>query len=225
MTPLIAEIRDFVQRHVILKHRFLEAAKNDRLDQRAMAVFALEELQVSLAFPSLVAEVISRVPWNSESARYTLVTVLYEECGGGDPAKSHAHLLGEMLSVFRVEAKESLPTSPLPTTQKCLDDSFQLARSSLIEGLAAVGPANEFLVLQEYPILRRQGARLAYADSALEFFTVNIRADVSHTNALESVIDLFVSSDGDKERFFDATAKALQARVTFYDGLCDHLGM
>lgn len=219
-------IRAAVKAHALLRHPFLLAARNRRLSREALCVFACEELFVSMAFPTMMAEVICRIPWSDETFRYPLIANMFEEAGGLEPTESHPSLLRKLACDLGVAAEAIRAKAPLAETSQYLDKLFGQCRdSTYVEGLAAIGYGNEYLVLFEYPILKRACRDNGCSDEVLKFFDVNVEADVAHTNNIESVIASSCRTPEDWQLVRCATLRALSARELFYDGLCRVVGI
>ena len=216
----VSHFRRFVKEHRLLRHRFLAAAREGQLHVSDLRVFAVQEMFVSVAFPAMMAEVVCRIPYRREELRYPLIANMFEEAGERDPGESHPALLRRLAISLGVAECDIELANPIPETDEYLKRLFALCRNrSYVEGLAAIGYGNEYLVLFEYPVFKKACARLGYADDVLRFFDANIQADVEHTDNIERVL-VAAAPKTDGNEIVRAIDEALEARYVFYDGLC-----
>lgn len=220
------ELRGLVKRHALLNHSFLEAARQGRLRLPELRLFAVQEMFVSVAFPAMMAEVVCKIPYRFEAIRYPLIVNMFEESGERDSSQSHPRLLRKLALSLGVEEHEIDHADPLPETSDYLDQLFALCRSrTYIEGLAAIGYGNEYLVLFEYPVFKKACKAIGCSPEVLQFFDANIHADVEHTDNIEQVMVAQCITPEVKARLREATNAALAARSLFYDGLCRVTGL
>jgi pyrroloquinoline quinone (PQQ) biosynthesis protein C len=218
---LVSQMKNLVKKHKVLNHPFLDAARQGRSTLEAMQLFAIQEMFVSLAFPTMMAKVISKIPPRLESARYPLVVNLYEEAGQNNPTNSHPNLLRKLAMELGVEDERLRGATPLNETTQYLNQLFELCEDpNYLCGLAAIGFGNEFLVLFEYPPLRKACRKLGLPPDVLTFFDENIKADVAHSKNIEAVVESAIFNSDQLTAIQVATEKSLQSREVFYDGLC-----
>lgn len=213
-------LKRLVKNHPVLTHPFVLSASKGQLNIDQLRSFALQESFVSLSFPTMMAEVICKIPFHLEEVRYPLITNLFEEAGEYKPANSHPSLLRKLAVALGAKKEEIESAEPLPETVTYLEKLFALCRSNnYLDGLAAIGYGNEFLVLFEYPPFKKACKQLGLSAEILEFFDVNIKADVAHAANIDKVILLSCSDSVSVKSVIDATIAALDARQIFYDGL------
>jgi pyrroloquinoline-quinone synthase len=215
-----ASLRRLVDDHPVLRHPFLEKARCGRLTVDQLRAFAVEEIFVSLSFPALLAEVICRIPYVRDDVRHTLIVNLYEEGGCGRIERSHARLLQRLAANLGVPDRDLSHACPVAETQTYVDRQFEVCRTQpFSHGLAAIGYANEYLVLLEYPPVRHCCKAHGFSDEAVAFFDANVEADTGHMKGVEEVLSRTCVGAEEWRAVAGAVSAALDARVLFYDGL------
>ncbi|MBI1969374.1 iron-containing redox enzyme family protein [Candidatus Woesearchaeota archaeon] len=203
-------------------------AERGELSREEIKVWTFQEYFVSLAFPRMMAAVVTRIPDEHEAAKYPLIKNTYEELGADmGLEKSHPNLLRKLIKALGGTQEELTSNRQNSGTRDYLDRLFRICREgTFLEGLGAIGHGNEFLVIYEYGKfvggMRKSGL---LTPENLEFFDVNIQADVDHTRQIEKAMESFIESEENRRMIVRSAREALDARMPFYDDICSQLGL
>ena len=104
-----------------------------------------------------------------------------------------------------------------PETEAYLTTLDSLCRSSPIEGIGALGPGNEFLLLQEYRALADSFEAALPESQYSTFFNANLTQDERHHEVLAMVATGLIELGAPSELYVESAIRAAEARIEFYD--------
>ena len=220
-------LRAIVREHDLLRHRYLQMAEQGKFSKDQIKAWALQEYFVSLSFPRMMAAVVTKIPDVHEAAKYPLVKNTYEELGADEGLKrSHPQLLRNLIRGLGGTEEELAKNKQNQGTKYYLDRLYEICLNrSFLEGLGAIGHGNEYLVIYEYgKFMKGMNLRGLLEPKFLEFFTVNIKADVEHTAEIEKAMASFLTPET-MPLIEESAREALEARIPFYDDICSQLGI
>lgn len=114
-------------------------------------------------------------------------------------------------------------TEPLPCTIKFINSCDKIyIGSNIIKALAAFGPGNEGIPKWNkiYNHFKKSGR---YSDKDLEFFSLHIDVDTSHSNDIINAILLTIKDDSDLSLVKDGVMEMIDARYDFYTELFENI--
>lgn len=184
---LVTRIRNEIRHLNMLQHPFYQDWMKGKLSREQLQHYAVQYAPFVDAFPRFVSSVHSRC-LSSEGRKLLLENLMDEE--GLGYSKPHPILWRQF--AFGLDAK--IDDVEVSIGKKLEERFFELCGSSYEEGLCAL-----YAYEHQIPEIARakiNGLEKSYAisDSAtLEFFKVHETADIYHSRACESLIDLIDS--------------------------------
>lgn len=222
----VHEMRALVDAHPILHHKFFSLLFNPNIAHSFLRFWALQDRHIAYMFPKLIGLIIARLPANNEytvRARMPLIENLWEESGDGCHESAHSTLMDRLLLSIGVPEAE-MCVDPLPTTCRFVDMQFELTEANPMSGIGAFCYANEYLALREYPPIQ-SAVLTAFPKSDIRFFEANWEADGRHTQLAEQSMTMLCQSEADYTAIRRGATLALEARVNFYDGICQEFNL
>lgn len=224
--PFTQGMRKMVDEHPILDHQFFHHIRNSAAEPSTLITWALQDRHVAYMFPRLIALIVSGIPANNDRAvraRMPLIENLWEEAGEGRFERAHSTLMDSLLTSIGVSS-DTLYVSAFPSTRRFIDCQFEIARENAIAGAGAFCYANEYLALKEYPPIQQAVVAL-FPNADTSFFEANWEVDGHHTELAEECILQICDSVEDFNIARGGAEIALNARLAFYDELCEVCGI
>ncbi len=205
----------------LLQHPFYQAWMKGELSQETLRDYAAQYYTHVDAFPRYLSAVHSLCE-DAEIRREILQNLNDEEgLTHGDPHPELWLRFAEGLGSSRAQVKSAEPREGIRHVVRTF---FDLARSSLAEGLGAIY-AYESQV-PEIATSKIEGLQTRYGvtdQRTLEFFEVHRQADVHHRAALEKLIDSLPETE--KVSAHQAARRAAQALWDFLSDVQGHAGI
>ncbi|MCB0320810.1 MAG: CADD family putative folate metabolism protein [Bdellovibrionales bacterium] len=212
---LSQQILTAVEAKKLLNHPFYQAWEAGELDRDILKVYAKQYYHHVKAFPRYISSTHSIC--EDLKARQVLSENLHdEEYGENNHPKlwlDFAEGLGASQGESEAEGK-----ALFPETQNLIDTFFELARSSYIEGLAAL-----YVYEQQVPDIcetKIEGLNKFYGvndSKTIEYFRLHHEVDVLHSEATRVLVDQL--SDEDREKALNAAKRASEALWGFLNGM------
>ena len=205
--------RAFVAASPVTSHRFFQEIRGD--GERAKDLireFARSDYLVAKGFAQFLAHLISLV--DNPRVRMLLVGNLWDEHGSGNPEEIHFELYKRLLASLNVEE----PSPPKDARAEFLQLHYDIARSSVLDGIAVFTYANEFLSMYEFSQVR-SACKKHFPNVNERYFETNQQADIVHTTQLEAVLERLITTEEQLEDVRKAVQRALNGRASFYDGV------
>jgi pyrroloquinoline-quinone synthase len=173
----------------------------------------------SREFSRFLAKALAVCP--HEGVRVIIAENLWQELGGGDPARSHPVLFRRFTRALGIDdvALEAIPAEP--ETAKLIDAYLGFAEKyGVVGALGAICYASEGIVGALYAHIQTGFTRtIQFEKDALVFFDLHIHIDDGHADKLEYVIEPLLNTPHDVNAVRMAIDEALDARCRFFDGV------
>ncbi|MBK8394269.1 MAG: iron-containing redox enzyme family protein [Leptospiraceae bacterium] len=212
---LTNELKSQVENHPVLKAKWL-ADKKNHLSKKDLTLWLSQEYFVSVDFVNWFLWTASLT--SNINAKILLVHNIWEELGEGNASASHVMILIKFLRDIGINESE---LKLLEKTESYLKDMKNLTNSNFYSALGALGPANEYLLKLEYGQMYESYQKLRKEENLPEalFFEVNLEADESHSAQLFRLIESVCDTPEKIKQVKDGNQKALDSRLSFYEGL------
>jgi len=179
---IMDELNGWVDR--FLKHSpFFKVWKNDSIDRAMCEKFLVTFDSLVGSFPALIALGAARVM--DERTRVVLAVNLFQECGEGDPRRTHHAIYRKFLATAGIDVSQS-PESPFAARWR--SDLFGYVQDSKSPGkvLGALA-AGEFLaepaLTRIYSVIRPH-----YPGADQEYFTKHLVLETEHVREITAML-------------------------------------
>jgi len=134
------------------------------------------------SFPSLIAQGASRM--EDERTRAVLAVNLYQECGEGDPGRSHHAIYQKFLLTAGIQpASTSEPSFAVEWRETLREYLHQEGPGAVLGALAAGEFLAEPALSRLYPALKNQ-----YPKADQEYFTKHLTLETEHVEEITTVL-------------------------------------
>lgn len=162
---------------------FFRLWKEGLVEKSAAEGFLISFDSLVKSFPALIAAGAARA--EDENTRGVLAANLFQECGEGDPTRTHHAIYRKFLKTAGIEVV-STPISPF-TAEWRVKLSEYIHETSGVCGVIGVLAAGEFLAQPVlgliYPILKRH-----YPRADQEYFTKHLVLETKHVTEITGLI-------------------------------------
>jgi pyrroloquinoline quinone (PQQ) biosynthesis protein C len=169
------------------------------------------------SFPSLIAQGASRM--TDEQTRAVLAVNLYQECGEGDPARTHHAIYKKFLSTAGIQnAPAEEPAFAVEWRETLREYLHQEGPGAVLGALAA----GEFLaqpaLSRLYPALKSR-----YPQADQEYFTQHLTLETEHVEEITTIMERQARIDGGMGQIEAGFRFGLGAWETYFNCLAEHL--
>ncbi len=169
------------------------------------------------SFPSLIAQGASRM--EDERTRAVLAVNLYQECGEGDPSRTHHAIYQKFLFTAGIQqASMAEPSFAVEWRETLRQYLHQEAAGAVLGALAA----GEFLaqpaLSRLYPALKSQ-----YPTADQEYFTKHLTLETEHVEEITTIMERQARIDGGTQAIGAGFRFGLSAWETYFNRLAEHL--
>ncbi|HET9870202.1 MAG TPA: iron-containing redox enzyme family protein, partial [bacterium] len=165
------------------------------------------------SFPSLIALGAARA--GDERVRAVLAVNLYQECGEGDPSRSHHAIYRKFLEGAGLQVGDAPDADFALRWRDALRDHLLSAPPGSVLGALAAG---EFLaqpaLSRLYPVLQAH-----FPDADQEYFTHHLELEAEHVEEITGVLKLQVEADGGTKDLAQGFEVGLAAWEDYFSGL------
>jgi pyrroloquinoline quinone (PQQ) biosynthesis protein C len=169
------------------------------------------------SFPSLIAQGASRM--EDEQTRAVLAVNLYQECGEGNPDRTHHAIYRKFLSTAGIhETSASEPSFAIQWRESLREYLHQEGPGAVLGALAAGEFLAEPALSRLYPALKSQ-----YPNADQEYFTKHLSLETEHVEEITNLLERQARIDGGTGEIEAGFRFGLGAWETYFNRLAEHL--
>ncbi|HLY10710.1 MAG TPA: iron-containing redox enzyme family protein [Planctomycetota bacterium] len=182
MTPaaFLSRLKHLVLGHPVLQHPLWTDLELGYYDREALRIFSIHYYHHVLRTRLYDAAALAACP--DERIQAALASILWDEYGAGDPARTHPEQFRRVLRALHINILAADRAPRLPELEEYSRIHFDLCRpASFWQAMGAVGFAMEWPIPYLYePVVRGYRRIAGLGDHDLEFFLEHIPSDETH---------------------------------------------
>lgn len=219
-SPLfLARLKHSVLGHPVLRHPIWSDLELGYYDRNALQTFTVHYYHHVLRTRLYDAAAIACCPF--EKIQAALASILWDEYGRGDPARTHPAQFRKILAALGVDALQADRVARLPELEEYSRIHFDLCRPETFwKAMGAVGFAMEWPIPYLYEPLGGAYRRIAgLTDDDLEFFLEHIPTDEGHASLAVSALAPFLENPNIQEQLTDGAVLSMDARERLMEAI------
>jgi pyrroloquinoline quinone (PQQ) biosynthesis protein C/quercetin dioxygenase-like cupin family protein len=225
----LEDLIPLVHSHGILSHAFLRAFEGGTLTKEQVVEWLRQQFYFSISLPSTFAALYAKIPDKHWEAKRALIPLLEVEAWGSVDSGSHSQAFREIASYMNLDVDLLTNTEPKWYTREYIEARLSFCASpqrSVVEGVGAMGVANEILNLHLYRVYREGIHKISgLKDCPTAYFDAHLQDEQADFGIFASLCDVLAQSHQEQGRIRQAVIELLDQRVLFLDRLCADLGV
>ena len=213
MEKIIAETLNNLVEELVERSPFFRSWKPDFVDAALSKRFLISFDALVKSFPGLIAAGTARM--TDEESRTVLAVNLYQECGEGDPNRTHYAIYRKFLATAGIDISVIQENDFAAEWRERLSEYIKGTES--IGAVIGVLAAGEFLAQpalgQIYPLLKAH-----YPQADQEYFTKHLELETEHVREITSLI-----SKQDAKEVLSGSKFGLSVWETYFNQLADFI--
>lgn len=226
-TSFLARLKHLVLGHPVLTHPIWTDLELGYFSRSALRTFSVHYYHHVLRTRLYDAAALAVCP--DERIQAALASILWDEYGCGDPARTHPEQFRKVLRALDIDVDQADETARLPELEEYSRIHFALCRPQTFwRAMGAVGFAMEWPVPYLYrPVVRGYRRIAGLSDDDIQFFLEHIPTDENHASLVmnslapylddadiqEDLVAGALASMDVREQLIDAIYRKMQADV------------
>lgn len=208
----LARLKHLVLGHPVLQHPLWTDLELGYYDREALKVFSVHYYHHVLRTRLYDAAALAACP--DERIQTALASILWDEYGAGDPARTHPEQFRRVLRAQGIDVAAADRTARLPELEAYSRIHFGMCRSETFwTSMGAVGFAMEWPIPYLYePVVRGYRRIAGLDDAALQFFLEHIPTDESHGSLVVDCLQPYLDDPAIQAALVDGAMRSMDAR-------------
>jgi pyrroloquinoline-quinone synthase len=215
----LGRLKHLVLGHPVLQHPLWTDLELGFYDREALKIFSLHYYHHVLRTRLYDAAALSACP--DERIQSALASILWDEYGSGDPARTHPEQFRRVLRALGVDVSAANLTPRLPELEEYSRIHFGMCRPETFwQAMGAVGFAMEWPIPYLYePIVRGYRRIAGLSDHDLEFYLEHIPTDESHGSLMVDRITPYLGDGAIQGALIEGAMRSMDARERLVDAI------
>jgi pyrroloquinoline-quinone synthase len=221
MTPaaFLARLKHLVLGHPVLRHPLWADLELGYYDRAALGIFTTHYYHHVLRTRLYDAAALAACP--DERIQAALASILWDEYGAGDPARTHPEQFRRVLKALRLDIPAADRMPRLPELEDYSRTHFGMCRPETFwQAMGAVGFAMEWPIPYLYePVVRGYRRIAGLSDHDLEFFLEHIPTDETHGTLVVDCLAPYLGEPAIQKALVDGALRSMDARERLVDAI------
>ncbi len=221
MSPdsFLARLKHLVLGHPVLQHPLWADLELGYYDCEALKTFSVHYYHHVLRTRLYDAAALACCP--DERIQAALASILWDEYGAGDPARTHPEQFRRVLRALRIDVAGADRAPRLPELEDYSRVHFGMCRPETFwEAMGAVGFAMEWPIPYLYePVVRGYRRIAGLSDRDLEFFLEHIPTDETHGSLVVDALGPFLADPAVQGALVEGAMRSMDARERLVEAI------
>jgi pyrroloquinoline-quinone synthase len=215
----LARLKHLVLGHPVLQHPLWTDLELGYYDRDALKVFSVHYYHHVLRTRLYDAAALAACP--DERIQAALASILWDEYGAGDPARTHPEQFRRVLRSQGIDTAAADRAARLPELEDYARIHFGMCRPETFwAAMGAVGFAMEWPIPYLYePVVRGYRRIAGLDDEALRFFLEHIPTDESHGALVVDCLGPYLDDPAVQAALIDGAMRSMDARERLVDAI------
>jgi pyrroloquinoline-quinone synthase len=218
-TPFLGRLKHLVLGHPVLQHPLWTDLELGYYDRDALKVFTVHYYHHVLRTRLYDAAALAACP--DEAIQAALASILWDEYGAGDPARTHPEQFRRVLRALDLDVQAADSAPRLPELEDYSRIHFGMCRPSTFwEAMGAVGFAMEWPIPYLYePVVRGYRRIGGLSDRDLEFFLEHIPTDETHGSLMVECLTPHLGDPSVEDALVRGALRSMDARERLVEAI------
>ncbi len=225
MNPHLQKLQRLLLGHAVIQHPYLQKFRAGEWNKKQIRVWFEQQMHFSVALPACFAALYARIPDRYWVEKRKLVDLLNVEAWGASDPECHSHYFKEFADFLGMDIDQVSKAEPKEYTKDYVHLRFDLClHKPIVQGLAGIAFGNEMLNLFIFQVYREGIHKISGLEQCpSEYFEVHLRDEASDFQVFAKLLETLVAHEADWEEAEKGLKELLDARVVFFDRLCEDL--
>jgi pyrroloquinoline-quinone synthase len=215
----LRRLKHLVLGHPVLQHPLWTDLELGYYDRDALKVFSLHYYHHVLRTRLYDAAALAVCP--DERLQSALASILWDEYGAGDPARTHPEQFRRVLVALKIDVAQADRTPRLPELEDYSRIHYGMCGPATFwEAMGAVGFAMEWPIPYLYePVVRGYRRIAGLSDRDLEFFLEHIPTDETHGSLVVEALGPHLGNEAIQEALTRGAMRSMDARERLVEAI------
>jgi pyrroloquinoline-quinone synthase len=219
----LGRLKHLVLGHPVLQHPLWTDLELGYYDREALKVFSVHYYHHVLRTRLYDAAALAACP--DERIQAALASILWDEYGAGDPARTHPEQFRRVLRALDLDVRTADDAVRLPQLEDYSRIHFGMCRPATFwEAMGAVGFAMEWPIPYLYePVVRGYRRIAGLSDLDLEFFLEHIPTDETHGSLMVDCLTPHLGDPAVEDALVRGAMRSMDARERLVEAIAQKM--